>query len=166
MPCTEDLAPVYFGGVREIDVALVTSTMAGFNISAGQEIAKKAVSLMKPKAIICVGVCFGLLEKEQRLGDLLISRKTQRYSQVRVNKDGTLTPRSDRYLVNRKLFKFFKDEQSGWHSQLNGHRVKVYTGTILSVPELIDNVERRLQLKGMYPDAEGGEMEIEGKLKN
>ena len=164
--CVDDLGPVYFGGVGKIEVALVTSEMGGFNIAAAQEIAKKAVSLTKPKAIICLGVCFGLLEKEQGLGDLLISRKIQRYYQVRVNKDGTLEPRSDSYLVNSKLFKLFQDGQNGWHSQLNGHRVKVYTGTILSGPELIDNVERRLQLKRMYPDAQGGEMEGEGKLKN
>ena len=147
-------------------MALVTSAMAGFDISTGHEIAKKVVSLIKPKAIICLGVCFGLLENEQSLGDLLISLKTQRYSQVRVNREGTLTPTSDRYLMNRKFFKLFKDGQNGWHSPLDGHRVKVYTGTILSGPQLIDNVERRLQLKRMYPDAQGGEMEGEGKLKN
>ena len=162
----EDLGPVYFGGVGEIEVALVTSEMGAQNNLAARETAKTAVGLMNPKAIICLGVCFGLLEKEQNLGDLLISQKIQRYSQVRVNREGTLMPRNDSYVVNGKLFRLFKDGQNGWHSQLKGYRVKVYTGTILSGPELIDNVERRLQLKRMYPDAQGGEMEGEGKLKN
>ena len=162
----EDLGPVYFAGVGEVEVALVKSEMGAHNILAAQETGKKAVRLMKPKAIICLGVCFGLLEEKQNLGDLLISRKIQRYFPVRVDKDGTITPRSENDLVDSELFKLFDDGQNGWNSEISGRSVKVHTGTILSGPELIDNAERRLELKRMYPDALGGEMESEGICKN
>ena len=161
-----DLGPVYFGGVGKVEVALVESEMGANNNSAAQETCKKAVRLIKPKDIICLGVCFGLLEEKQNLGDLLISRNVQRYSQVRVNEDGSRIPRGDSYSVNSKLFKLFKDGKNGWNSQLSGRSVKVHTGTILSGPELIDNAERRLELKTMYPEALGGEMESEGICKN
>ena len=162
----EDLGPVYFGGVGNVEVALVESEMGAYDTLAAQEIGKKAVRLIKPKAIICLGVCFGLLKEKQNLGDLLISRKIQRYLPVRVNKDGTKTPRGDSNLVDSELFKLFKDGQNGWNSEISGRSVKVHTGTILSGPELIDNAERRLELKRMYPDALGGEMESEGICKN
>ena len=161
-----DLGPVYFGGVGNVEVALVESEMGANNILAAQQTCKRAVRLIKPKDIICLGVCFGLLKEKQNLGDLLISRKIQRYSQVRVNVDGLRMPRGDSYLVDRKLYKLFKDGQNGWNSQLSGRSVKVHTGTILSGPELIDNAERRLELKTMYPEALGGEMESEGICKN
>ena len=161
-----DLGPVYFGGVGKVEVALVESEMGANNNSAAQETCKKAVRLIKPKDIICLGVCFGLLEEKQNLGDLLISRNIQRYSQVRVNADGLRMPRGDSYLVNSELYKLFKDGQNGWNSQLSGRSVKVHTGTILSGPELIDNAERRLELKTMYPEALGGEMESEGICQN
>ena len=161
-----DLGPVYFGGVGKVEVALVESEMGANNILAAQEIGIKAVRLIKPKAIICLGVCFGLLEEKQNLGDLLISRNIQRYSQVRVNADGLRMPRGDSYLVNTELYKLFKDGQNGWNSQLSGRSVKVHTGTILSGPELIDNEKRRLELKTMYREALGGEMESEGMCKN
>ena len=107
-----------------------------------------------------------MLEEKQKLGDLLISQKIQRYFPVRINADGLRMPRSDSYLGNSKLYKLFKDGQNGWNSQLSGRSVEVHTGTILSGPELIDNAERRLELKRMYPDALGGEMESEGICKN
>ena len=161
----EDLGPVYFAGVGEVEVALVKSGMGAHNILAAQETGKKAVRLMKPKAIICLGVCFGLLEEKQNLGDLLISRKIQRYFPVRVNKDDTITPRSDGDLVDSELFKLFDDGRNGWNSEISGRSVKVHTGTILSGPKLIDKADR-LKLKRMYPDALGGDMESEGICKN
>ena len=162
----EDLGPVYFGGVGNVEVALVEAEMGAHNNTAAQKTCKKAVRLIKPKAFICLGVCFGLLEEKQNLGDLLISRNIQRYARVRVNADSSETPRSDSYLVNSELFKLFKDGQNGWNSQLSGRSVKVHTGTILSGPELIDNAERRMELKTKYREALGGETESEGIRKN
>ena len=162
----EDLGPVYFGGVGKVEVALVESEMGANNILAAQETCRKAVGLIKPKAIICLGVCFGLSKEKQNLGDLLISRNIQRYSQVRVNADGSKVQRNDSYLVDKELFKLFKDGRNGWNSQLSGRSVKVHTGTILSGPELIDNAERRMELKTTYREALGGEMESEGIRTN
>ena len=161
-----NLGPVYFGGVDKVEVALVESEMGANNILAAQETCRKAVGLIKPKAIICLGVCFGLLKEDQNLGDLLISQKIQRYFQVRVNEDGSRTPRGESFSVNSELFKLFKDGRNGWNWQLSGRSVKVHTGTILSGPELIDNAVRGMELKTTYREALGGEMESEGIRKN
>ena len=137
-----DLGPVYFGGVGKVEVALVESEMGANNNSAAQETCKKAVRLIKPKDIICLGVCFGLLEEKQNLGDLLISRNIQRYSQVRVNANGLRVPRSDCYLVNRELYKLFRDVLAGIRSsadvRLTSTQVQFYPVLNLSTMQNVD----------------------------
>ena len=58
-----NLGPVYFGGVGKVEVALVESEMGANNISAAQETCGKAVGLIKPKAIICLGGMLWFVER-------------------------------------------------------------------------------------------------------
>jgi nucleoside phosphorylase len=160
----ETLGPVYFGLVGNIKVALIVTEMGAKNRLASQYIAEKSISCLKPKTIICLGICFGLKKGKQKLGDLLISKEIQRYSQVRINPDGSKIPRSENRHVDGTLFTLFRDGKNGWTSpQKSVYPVKVQAGIMLSGPELVDNEQRCNELKEWYKEALGGEMEGEGK---
>ena len=78
-------------GGREI-VHTVCEMGAG-GIGASQQRTREAIEHWKPKAIIAVGIAFGLNEEKQKIGDVLVSTHIQDYELGRMNENGTLTPR-------------------------------------------------------------------------
>ena len=163
----KDLGSVYFGDVGETKVALLQSEMGANNHAAAAEKGLKAKDYLHPNVIITLGMCFGLKEDKHKLGDLLISKSVTRYAQVRKNPDGSKVSRNDPFLVDSTIFSLFKHGKLGWTSpQRSKYQVNVYTGEILSGPELIDHEETREELKRSFPQALGGEMEAEGKHRN
>lgn len=132
--------------------------MGAGGIGASQQRTRQAIDHWKPRAIIAVGIAFGLDENKQSIGDVLVSTQIQDYELGRLNEDGTLTPRGDKpssadTLRNRLRLTDTMKRRS--HSDWP----KVRFGLVLSGPKLVDNLDYRESLKALFPEAIGGEME-------
>jgi nucleoside phosphorylase len=131
-------------------------TSAGSGGASGAFImGKNAVDRLKPKFVISVGICFGLQEKKQQLGDVVISEMIHDYERQRVSKeqpeDRGATRESSPQLLSRARANLFI-----WK------KANVHIGTIVSGEKLVDDEEFRATLIKLQPPAIAGEMEAWG----
>lgn len=143
-------------------VAHVQSRMGSVSERAALLTTYKALEFINPKALIAVGVAFGIDPHKQHLGDVLVSEKIINYEIARVNNDNDITPRGSQPLSGSILFDRFTNTLN-WHHRLTYKRnANLYKGPILSGEKLIDNPRFRDKLKKEFPKAIGGEMEGTG----
>ena len=158
----ENLSIVYFGKIGKNNVALIKSQVGAGGTGGAQATCTEATSKLKPKAVIAVGVCFGMKKEKQKLADVLVSNKLATYAQIRVNADSSENPRGSIPQCNPRLVQLFCNV--GWKCPCeDANKANVYSGLIISGPELIDNKDRLEKLRERYQEALGGEMEGEGK---
>ena len=164
----KDLGYVYFGkincaeGNTPLKIAITMCEM----VPNGSTLAvKNTVTILKPKAVFCVGCCGGLSNKV-KLGDVVISSKLRTYSAIRVTASG-IENRGVGVPLNGHLAKLILNADAGWKPPLKDEvKVKVIkNGVFLSGPEVVDKKERRAELIERFPDATAIEMEGEGKIK-
>jgi nucleoside phosphorylase/uncharacterized protein YjbI with pentapeptide repeats len=129
-----------------------------------QATAHRVCGLFKPRALIGVGIAFGMNPAKQRMGDVLVSRDIQGYDLQRINANGTLTPRGTcRDATPSLLRRIYALDQS----RLNGPQAglgwpRVHFGRLVSGSPLVDNLDYRESLKKLYGNVIGGEMEGSG----
>ena len=165
-----DLGFVYLGEMGNGDVKLKVALIKcneGAAVAQGSTIVvPKAVRVLHPKAVICVGYCAGLKEKKVKFGDVIISSKLATYAPTKVTEDGIIE-RGVRVPAGRLLSGILKSADHGWKAPLKNSKdleVKVHKdGLLLSGPEVVSSDKRRMELIKRYPDAIGVEMEGEGK---
>jgi nucleoside phosphorylase len=80
--------------------------MGAGGIGASLQRTGEAIGHWKPRAVIAVGTAFGMDEKQQKIGEVLVATQLQDYEFARVNQHGTVIPRGDKpssadTLVNR-----------------------------------------------------------------
>jgi len=126
----------------------------------------KAIQILGPKAVFCVGFCGGLNNKKVKLGDVVISAKLITYAPSKVTDSGVLE-RGVSVPLKTHLADLIRSAGYGWQPPLKDPKeleVKVRRdGVFLSGPEVVDSKERRDQLIKRFPDAIAVEMEGEGK---
>ncbi|ALO66662.1 hypothetical protein AS189_09365 [Arthrobacter alpinus] len=61
--------------------------------AAAQQAAEESIRLFSPKALIGVGIAFGVDEQKQSIGDVLVSAAVNDYELRKVNKLGVVIPR-------------------------------------------------------------------------
>ena len=164
------LGYVYFGDIGEDETKLKIAVMqcsVGSTVTKGSAIVvPKAVQILGPKAVFCVGFCGGLNDKKVKLGDVVISAKLITYaSKV---KDNEVIERGDRVPVKTHVADLIRSAGYGWQAPLKDQRqleVKVHRdGVFLSGPEVVDSKVRRDQFIKRFPDAIAIEMEGEGTV--
>ena len=164
----KDLGYVYFGkincaeGNTPLKIAITMCEM----VPNGSTLAvKNTVTILKPKAVFCVGFCGGLSNKV-KLGDVVISSKLRTYSAIRVTASG-IENKGIGVPLNQHLAKLILNADAGWKPPLKDEvEVKVIkNGVFLSGPEVVDNEDRRAELIERFPDATAIEMEGEGKIE-
>jgi WD40 repeat protein/nucleoside phosphorylase len=126
-----------------------------------QEAVHDAVHAFHPRAIIAVGIAFGVNPRTQRIGDVLVSEHLRAYERGRVEANGTITPRGSKQAASAAWYQRFLHLN---HRQNADARTSVYWpklqfGTLLSGEKLIDNVSYRDALLHLEAEAIGGEME-------
>jgi nucleoside phosphorylase len=132
-------------------------------VGASQQRASDAIEHWKPKAVIAVGIAFGLDETKQKVGDVLVAKQIQDYELGRLNSDGTLTPRSDKPGCSQSLVnRLTQTDLSRQRSSSGRSWPKVRYGLVLSGQKLVDNLDYRESLKKLFALAIGGEMEGSG----
>ena len=141
-------------------VFMVQSEMGTGGPGGAQATVTAAIDALHPASIVMVGIAFGVNPKEQKIGDVLVSRQLMSYELQRVGKDKegkqTLAPRGDRAHASVRLLDRFTAGKKDWHE------AEVSIGLILSGDKLVDNIEFRQQLVAFEPGAIGGEMEGAG----
>ena len=119
---------------------------------------QEGIAALYPSAVIMVGIAFGMNEKKQHIGDILISRQIMDYDLQRIGTDTdsklVIIPRGDRPLASPRMLSRFRAAANYWETP-----PKVKFGLILSGAKLVDNQDFRDQLLKFEPEAIGGEME-------
>jgi nucleoside phosphorylase len=131
-------------------------TSAGSGGASGAFImGKNAIDLLKPEYVISVGVCFGLREDKQCIGDVVISEYVHDYERLRLSttdfQDRGATREAGPVLLSRA-----RASLAIW----NG--ATVHIGTVVSGEKLVDNREFRDFLRRLTPTSIAGEMEAWG----
>jgi formylglycine-generating enzyme required for sulfatase activity/nucleoside phosphorylase len=157
--------PVALSGRLYHDLGIVNGTSVyhaisemGSGGSGGmQQTVEKAISVLKPGAVIAIGIAFGVNEKKQAIGDVLVSKLLRLYDLQRVGKRSRIILRGARPDASPRLVSHFRGfAQTKW----DGAPVKI--GVLLTGDKLVDNVDYRNQLLKLESEAEGGEMEGAG----
>jgi nucleoside phosphorylase len=147
------------GTVNGARVWLVRSEMGTGNLGGSQQTVSKAIAEVRPSAVVMVGIAFGMNEKKQAIGDILVSENLRLYELQRIgSKRGQpkIILRGDRPHGSPWLLDAFKNADLHWQG------AKVRFGCVLTGEKLVDNVDFREQLRAFEPEAIGGEMEGAG----
>lgn len=118
----------------------------------------EGVRALSPRAVIMVGIAFGVRAKEQQIGDILVSELIYDYDLERVGTGEDDRPwsylRGTRVPAAERLIDRFHAGSNDWQSPPS-----IHFGVILSGSKLVDNKEYHSALLRFAPDAIGGEME-------
>lgn len=153
---------LYFGLFGNFKVAHVQCAMGSMSRDSSIMTVSSAIKNLNSKIVIMVGIAFGVDDKKQNIGDVLISESVIPYNSKRVGKEDTIQrgieAPSSKILLNR-----FKNIKTIWEYILpNEVKAQLITTRLLSGEELVDNLERRTELIIANPDSKGGEMEGAG----
>lgn len=167
-----DLGFVFFGkmGERErekLRVALLQCCEGGGQPGGAGITLPKAVEMLRPKAVFCVGSCAALHRDKTRLGDVVAAAKLTTYAQRRVTAN-KVVPCGFSIPASKNISRLIPFAALGWKPPLKNpeeerEKVKVHSdGEILSGPEEIASVTRRDELVQLYPNAIAVEMDGDG----
>ena len=127
----------------------------------------KAVTVLRPKAVVSVGTCSSLHPEKCKLGDVVVSAKIATYAPKAVisNREQSTGVRN---CVSKRFLDVIKNCADGWQAPLknlaDAQRVQVHTAAeFLSGPEQVNSGQRRDQLAETNPQAIAMENEGEGR---
>lgn len=151
-----------FGRFGRYRTAHVECTMGAGGRQGGTITIERAIEELKPKAVLVLGIAFGIDRKKQRLGDVIVAESVYPYDAQGVRKTRNIQ-RGTSIPCGLILSERFRTRRSGWKLDCGIRPVEVHQGTILSGEKLVDNKEFRDQLvKYCCEKAKGGEMEGSG----
>ena len=133
------------------------SVLAG---ASGNTVAE-AVAFWDVKAVVMVGIAFGVNRKNQRVGDVLVSKTVIPYEVKRVGK-GKLVYRSPIPPCGAILLNRFSNGRHWHHPLPRNQKARLIPAQLLSGESLIDNKTYCKKLLSAFEQAEGGEMEGAG----
>lgn len=148
----------YIGALGKYAIVHVQCEMGAVGLGSSLATANEAIAFWKPKAVVMVGIAFGIDRKSQHVGDVLLSKTVIPYDLQRRN-EGWQVDRSARPPAGATLFNRFKNYADWKHKLPTGKRAAVIGCDVLSGESLIDDAQFRDALVAQFPTARGGEME-------
>jgi nucleoside phosphorylase len=149
-----------FGIIGGARVLMVQSEMGSVSPGASYSTVVDACDEKRPTAVVLVGIAFGVDNRKQKVGDVLVSKQVCSYEQQRVGTAEDNKPqivlRGSTADASPRLVDRFRSAAIGWGC------AEVRVGTILSGEKLIDNLDFRDDLLELKVGAIGGEMEGAG----
>ena len=119
------------------------------------------IKTWSPDVIIAIGIAMGMKPDEQNIGDIVISKEIVNYNMTKKTEDGDID-RSPRPTSDSTLYDRFTN-CSEWSFYLNGRRrARLHHGQIITGASLVNNELITNELRKIYPDAIGNEMEASG----
>ena len=163
---------VFFGKMggdqsSKLRVALMKCS-EGSSVPGGSlVVVKNAVSILRPKAVFCVGACLGLQRNKAKLGDVVVSSKLTQYAGKNVSDGKVRLTGGSRVPVTRNVSRLILHAGDGWKAPLSNpsmREVDVHCDAeYLSGPEFIRAKSRCDELVAMHPEAMAIDMEGEGE---
>lgn len=148
------------GNVGGVEAFLVQSEMGSVGPGGSLSTIADALDDIKPIGVIMVGIAFGVDEKKQKIGEIIVSKQLQNYELVRVGTNSSgrkaITPRGDRVTASTLMLSRLRIAEAGWTGS------KVRFGLLLSGEKLVDSEDYRHELQELSSEADGGEMEGAG----
>lgn len=141
----------YLGALKGAEIILVQSGMGTSGPRGSTLTIIDSIDDLQPRAVIMVGVAYGMDEQRQQIGDILVARQLYAYELVKEGE--TRIDRNDIPAASALLLDRFSSGKVDWKG------AKVSFGLLLSGGHLIDNREFRDNLRTLAPEALGGEME-------
>ena len=140
--------------------AHVECTMSGEGRDGSPLTILDSIKELSPKAIVILGIAFGVNRVKQSLGDVIVAETVVPYELAR---HGTsIVPRGQPLPCGTTLSERFRTRRHDWHLLRGSEEVKVHQGLLLSGAKLIDNIAFRDSLISLFPGSIGGEMEGAG----
>ncbi|MEL7353934.1 MAG: hypothetical protein AAFN38_21105 [Cyanobacteria bacterium J06560_5] len=151
----------YYMGMFGVYRAVVTKCRMG-SIGEGSVVlaTEQAQRLWRPKAVIMVGIAFGIDPYKQRIADVLVASQIISYEQQRIG--DAIVYRGSRPPSNTTLLNRFENQQNWKFTRPDQSYSNVIVGPILSGEKLVDDPKYKEALSNEFPQAIGGEMEGAG----
>lgn len=150
----------YLGVLGLYGVVMVQSGMGSVGVNGSLITTIDAVRTWDPKAVIMIGIAFGINSKKQHIGDVIVSSHIIPYENSRVGNQVIYRsefPPASTILVNR--VKQIRD----WVFPIEETRnAQLFLGPLLTGEKLIDDLDFKTRLITAFPNAIGGEMEGAG----
>lgn len=149
---SERTGRIYFdlGVIHNTHVFLTQFEAGSEALGASIQTVQDGIRSIRPRAVIMVGIAFGIDQEKQGVGDILVATQLRPYERQRVG--SSLILRSDKPHCSRRLINRLRSAALSWRSAC------VRFGVVLTGEKLIDNWEFRSQLISLEPEALGGEM--------
>ncbi len=140
------------------NAAHIQSNMGSLQPNSSIQSLLEAVNTVNPKAILMIGIAFGIDKDWQNIGDVLIAESVQNYEFGKID-NGNKLYKPNPISASNLLMQRFKNLSADWRFQRGADFVKVHFGNILSGEKVINDLEFRNSLLAEFPNAIGGEME-------
>lgn len=137
----------------------VRSSAGSIGNNSSLAVAADAIRNLNPKYIIAVGICFGLDEEKQKLGDVVVSRAVKLYEPGKYKETNGVTDfisRGDKVSASAALLDRANVVRREWTI------CSIHSGLVVSGEKLVNAEEFRSSLKALEPEAIAGEMEASG----
>ena len=148
------------GTVNGAHLWMSLSEMGAGGLGGAQMSVGRAIAALRPAAVIMIGIAFGVNEKKQSIGDILVSQNLRLYDLQRVGTDendrAKIILRGDRPHASTRLLDACRNALLHWHG------AEVRPGCVLTGDKLVDNQDFRNQLLEFEQEAVGGDMEGAG----
>lgn len=154
----------YIGKVGQYDICNVQCQQMGSLNPGGSTLTIAAALKEWPsiKAVIMMGICFGVDEGKQQIGDVIVSSAIKNYETRRIGEKEEI-PRGNTYTSDKCLCNAFNNLKLSWQNiGIDNKEKNLTTGLYISGEQLVDNKEVRDKLLSETPEAKAGEMEGNG----
>ncbi|MEO1516813.1 MAG: hypothetical protein AAFV95_17460 [Bacteroidota bacterium] len=158
----KDSQTYYLGIFGAYLVVAAESNMGAARVGGAIMTVSNAINDWSPKAVLMVGIAFGVDKDKQQIGDVLVSGEILPYTMQRRGKEVTIqsSPQPEASITLRDRFRSARRNWS--HSLPDGEQADMKICQLLSGDVLVDNIEFRNELLSVFPKAKGGEMEGNG----
>jgi nucleoside phosphorylase len=149
----------HLGVVGGVEVLLAQSEQGTEAPAAMTLTAIDLIDHASPRYLVLAGICFGLKESRQSLGDVLVSTQLRMFDPKKIidrSETEHAIPRGDKVSPSVLLLDRFRSASADWRGS------RVHFGPILSANTLVNSGILRRRLTEAEPDAIGGEMEGAG----
>ena len=167
----DNLGFVYLGDMgkdeRKLNIAVMSCHRGAVTPGGSVVVVLKAVKVLRPKAVFCVGSCRSLGYDKVKLGDVVMFEKLITPGPCRIT-EGGIEERGVKVPLKSRLLKVIPRAGDGWKPPLKDPKapeVKIHRGTILSGPvEVIDSPKHCKALIDRFPEAVAMDEEGEGEF--
>lgn len=153
----------YLGKFGRYNAAYIHIDEQGVTNPAATLLVGELIRVLKPVAVVMVGIAFGTNEKKQKIGDVLVSKRILPYDSQKLLESGTQYKEIPKD-VGFQLLNAFNDFDNWEYYFDEVQKSEVFIGSVLTGSRLINNYEYRTQLLTDFKEHEpiGGEMEAYG----